>query len=61
MKNSIWNKSYLYSISGILLLVLSWIIISTLANDSLIFPQIDQIVKAILNIFSKVENLKYIL
>lgn len=60
MKNSIWNKSYIYSTSGILLLILAWIIVSTLANDSLIFPTIDQIFKAIIDIFCKGTNLKYI-
>lgn len=60
MKNSIWNKSYVYSTSGILLLVLAWIIVSTIANDSLIFPTIDQIFKAIVDIFSEIANLKYI-
>lgn len=61
MKNSIWNNKIVFSTSGVLLLILTWIIISTLANDDLIFPKIDQIVKAIVDIFYKTENLKYII
>ncbi|MBQ8293108.1 MAG: ABC transporter permease subunit [Bacilli bacterium] len=61
MKNSIWNKSYIYSGTGILVLVLGWIIVSTVADNSLIFPTVNQIFEAIVNIFGKTDNLKYIL
>lgn len=61
MKNSIWSKSYIYSVSGGLFLVLTWIIVSTIADDSLIFPTINQILRAVVDIFSKSANLKYIL
>ena len=60
MKRSTWNKPFLFSITGVLVLILGWIIISTLANNDLIFPKIDQIASAIFDIFRKVENLKYI-
>ncbi len=60
MKNSIWNKSFIYSGTGIFVLVLTWLIISTLADNSLIFPSLGQILKAICDIFGKSENLKYI-
>ena len=60
MKHSTWNKPFLFSITGVLVLILGWIIISTLANNDLIFPKIDQIASAIFDIFRKGENLKYI-
>lgn len=60
MKVSTWNKTYLFSITGILVLILGWIIVSTTANDALIFPKIDQIASQLLNIFSETKNLKYI-
>ena len=60
MKRSTWNKPFLFSITGILVLILGWIIVSTLANNDLIFPKIDQIAGAIFDIFRKGENLKYI-
>ncbi len=61
MKNSTWNKPFLFSITGILVLILGWVIVSTLADNDLIFPKIDQIARAIFDIFRKGENLKYIL
>ena len=61
MKRSTWNKPFLFSITGILVLILGWIFVSTLANNDLIFPKIDQIASSIIDIFSKTENLKYIL
>ena len=59
-KSSTWNKPFLFSITGVLVLILGWVIISTLANNDLIFPKIDQIASAIFDIFRKGENLKYI-
>jgi ABC-type nitrate/sulfonate/bicarbonate transport system permease component len=47
--------------TGILVLILGWIILSTIKNNDLIFPKIDQIASSIIDIFSKTENLKYIL
>ena len=60
VKRSTWNKPFLFSITGILVLILGWIIVSTLANNDLVFPKIDQIAGAIFDIFRKGENLKYI-
>ena len=60
MKNSIWNKSLIYSTSGVLVLILGWIVVSTIADNDLIFPRIEQIGKAIIDIFGKSQNLKYI-
>ncbi len=61
VKNSTLNKHLLFSMTGILVLILGWIILSTIKNDDLIFPKIDQIASSIINIFRKTENLKYIL
>ena len=60
VKNSIWNKSLIYSTSGVLVLILGWIVVSTIADNDLIFPRIEQIGKAIIDIFGKSQNLKYI-
>ncbi len=61
VKSSIWNKGYIYSTSCIFLLILTWIIISTITNNDLIFPSFVKIIKAIGDILTKMVSLKYIL
>ncbi len=61
VKNSIWNKGYIYSTTCIFLLILSWVIISTITKNELIFPSVSQIVLAVSDILINVKSLTYLL
>ena len=58
-KNKIIN--YSLTISSILLIVLIWSIISISYQNEMIFPNINQILKAFINIFKNINNINAIL
>lgn len=54
------TKRYIYSLSGIFFIILGWFIVSTIAENDLIFPSLKQISSSIIDILTDKDSLKYI-